>query len=324
MRASWIAQIKQEKAVPTGIGGRTLRKQVYGSGHPYAVPSSGLGEETSIATLTRADMQAWHTQFIRPDNATIMVVGDTTLKEMLPKLEAAFGGWKAPATAKPSGMVPVVALPKQNRVILIDQPGAVQANILIGQLVPSSKNDKATEFEIANSVLGGEFSSRLNMNLRENKHWAYGSYSGVGGAIGQRLWTATAAVQIDKTTESLQELLREIDTYSKGTAPATTLELDKIKATEIRSLPGSYETAGAVLGSIASNVRYNRPDDYQKRRANLISNLNLEQVNAAAKTIQPNSLTIVVVGDFAKIKDKVIALKLGPVTLLDKDGNPVK
>lgn len=324
VRASWIAQIKQEKAVPTGIGGRTLRKQVYGSGHPYAVPSSGLGEESSIATLTRADMQTWHTQFIRPDNATIMVVGDTTLKEMLPELEAAFGGWKAPATAKPSGMVPVVALPKQNRVILIDQPGAVQANILIGQLVPSSKNDKATEFEIANSVLGGEFSSRLNMNLRENKHWAYGSYSGVGGAIGQRLWTATAAVQIDKTTESLQELLREIDTYSKGTAPATTLELDKIKATEIRSLPGSYETAGAVLGSIASNVRYNRPDDYQKRRANLISNLNLEQVNAAAKTIQPNSLTIVVVGDFAKIKDKVIALKLGPVTLLDKDGNPVK
>lgn len=324
VRASWIAQIKQEKAVPTGIGGRTLRKQVYGSGHPYAVPSSGLGEESSIATLTQADMQAWHKQFLRPDNATIIVVGDTTLKEMLPKLEAAFGGLKAPATAKPSGMVPVVALPKLNRVILIDQPGAVQANILIGQLVPSSLNEDATEFEIANSVLGGEFSSRLNMNLRENKHWAYGSYSGVGGAVGQRLWTAQAAVQIDKTTESLQEMLREINTYAQGTAPATPLELDKIKATEIRSLPGSYETAGAVLGSIASNVRYNRPDDYQVRRANLISGLTLEQVNAAAKTIQPDSLTIVVVGDLSKIQDKVQALKLGPVTVLDKDGNPVK
>jgi predicted Zn-dependent peptidase len=324
VRASWIAQIKQEKARPTGIGGRVLRKEVYGSGHPYAVPASGLGEEVSIASLTQSDMQSWHAQYLRPDNATIMVVGDTNLKQMLPKLEAAFGGWKAPAGAKPSAMVPVVALPQQNRVILIDQPGAVQANILIGQLVPSSMNDKATEFEIANSVLGGEFSSRLNMNLRENKHWAYGSYSGVGGAIGQRLWTASAAVQIDKTAESLQELMREIDTYAQGSAPATTQELDKIKASEIRSLPGSFETASAVLGSIGSNVRYSRPDDYQKRRVELISGLTLEQVNAAVRTLQPDSLTIVVVGDLSKIKDKITALNIGPVTVLDANGQPVK
>jgi zinc protease len=324
VRASWIAQIKQEKARPAGIGGRVLRKEVYGSGHPYAVPSSGLGEEASIASLTQADMQAWHKQFLRPDNATIMVVGDTTLDEMLPKLEAAFGGWKAPATAKPSAKVPAVALPSQNRVILIDQPGAVQANILIGQLVPSSMSDKATEFDIANSVLGGEFSSRLNMNLRENKHWAYGSYSGVGPAIGQRLWTASAAVQIDKTAESLQELMREIDGYAQGSAPATTPELDKIKASEIRSLPGSFETASAVLASIGSNVRFNRPDDYQKRRADLISGLTLEQVNAAARSLKPDSLTIVVVGDLAKIKDKVMALDIGPVTVLDADGQPAK
>lgn len=324
VRATWIAQIKQEKARPTGIGGRVLRKQVYGSGHPYAVPASGLGEETSIASLTRSDMQSWHSQYLRPDNATIMVVGDTNLKEMLPKLEAAFGGWQAPAGSKPSTTIPAVSLPKQNRVILIDQPGAVQANILIGQLVPSSMNDKATEFEIANSVLGGEFTSRLNMNLRENKHWAYGSYSGVGGAIGQRLWSATAAVQIDKTAESLQELLREIDSYAKGSAPATTQELDKIKASEIRSLPGSFETASAVLGSIGSNVRFKRPDDYQKRRADLISGLTLEQVNAAARTLQPDSLTVVVVGDLSKIKDKITALNIGPVTVLDKDGNIVK
>ena len=324
VRASWIAQIKQEKARPAGIGGRVLRKEVYGSGHPYAVPSSGLGEEASIASLTQADMKAWHQQFLRPDNATIMVVGDTSLKEMLPKLEAAFGGWKAPATAKPSAKVPAVNLPTQNRVILIDQPGAIQANILIGQLVPSSMNDKATQFEIANSVLGGEFSSRLNMNLREDKHWAYGSYSGVGPAIGQRLWTASAAVQIDKTAESLQELLREIDSFAEGTAPATDKELDKIKASEIRSLPGSFETASAVLASIGSNVRFNRPDDYQKRRADLISGLTLEQVNAAAKTLKPDSLTIVVVGDLSKIKDKVMALDIGPVTVLDANGQPVK
>ena len=324
VRASWIAQIKQEKARPAGIGGRVLRKEVYGRGHPYAVPASGLGEESSIASLTQKDMRAWHEQFLRPDNATIMVVGDTTLKQMLPKLEAAFGGWKPTAGTKPSAKLPTVAPPTGNRVILIDQPGAVQANILIGQLVPSSMSDKATEFEIANAVLGGEFSSRLNMNLREDKHWAYGSYSGVGDAIGQRLWTASAAVQIDKTAESLQELLREINAFAKGSGPVNALELDKIKAIETRSLPGSFETASAVLGSIGSNVRFNRPDDYQKRRADLVSGLTLEQVNAAARTLKPDSLTIVVVGDLSKIKDKVTALNIGPVTVLDASGQATK
>jgi zinc protease len=324
VRASWIASIKQEKARPAGIGGRVLRQTVYGMGHPYAVAASGLGEEDSIASLTKDDMMAWHRDWIRPDNATLLVVGDTTLKEVLPKLETAFTSWKAPSSAKPTVAVTPVALPKQKRVILIDQPGAVQANILIGQLVPSSRDANATQFEIANSILGGEFSSRLNMNLRENKHWAYGSYSGVGGAQGQRLWTASAAVQIDKTAESLQELMREVGEYATGKAPAKPEELAKIKASEVRGLPGSFETANAVLGALGGIVRYDRPDDYQAQRAALITGLELDQVNAAAKTIQPDALTVVVVGDLSKIRDKVAALNIGPLTVLDNTGKPVK
>lgn len=324
VRASWIASIKQEKARPAGIGGRTLRQTVYGTGHPYAVASSGLGEEDSIASLTKDDMLAWHRDWIRPDNATLLVVGDTTLKEVLPKLESTFASWKAPSAAKPTVAVTPVALPKQKRVILIDQPGAVQANILIGQLVPSSRDANATQFEIANSILGGEFSSRLNMNLRENKHWAYGSYSGVGGAQGQRLWTASAAVQIDKTAESLQEMMREVTEYATGKAPAKPEELAKIQASEVRGLPGSFETANAVLGAMGGIVRYDRPDDYQAQRAALITGLNLDQVNAAAKTIQPDALTVVVVGDLSKIRDKVTALNIGPLTVLDNTGKPVK
>ncbi len=324
VRASWIASIKQEKARPAGIGGRVLRQTVYGMGHPYAVAASGLGEEDSIASLTKDDMMAWHRDWIRPDNATLLVVGDTTLKEVLPKLETAFTSWKAPSSAKPTVAVTPVALPKQKRVILIDQPGAVQANILIGQLVPSSRDANATQFEIANSILGGEFSSRLNMNLRENKHWAYGSYSGVGGAQGQRLWTASAAVQIDKTAESLQELMREVGEYATGKAPAKPEELAKIKASEVRGLPGSFETANAVLGALGGIVRYDRPDDYQAQRAALITGLELDQVNAAAKTIQPDALTVVVVGDLSKIRDKVAALNIGPLTVLDNTGKPIK
>jgi zinc protease len=118
--------------------------------------------------------------------------------------------------------LPGVKLPAKPRVFLIDQPGAVQANILVGQLVPSSTDAGAIDFDIANAVLGGEFSSRLNMNLRESKHWAYGSYSGTpSDASGQRPWIASAAVQIDKTADSMKELDREIRDYATGKVPAT-------------------------------------------------------------------------------------------------------
>ena len=216
-----------------------------------------------------------------------------------------------------------VALPAKPRVFLIDQPGAIQANIYVGQLMPSTKDAGATRLEIANAVLGGEFSSRLNMNLREDKHWAYGSYSFLQNAIGERPWLSFAAVQIDKTAESLKEMSREINDYASGKTPATPAEVSKIQATEIRGLPGSFETANAVMGSLAGNVRYDRPDDYVTRRATEIKALTPAQVADAAKAIDPNALTWVVVGDLSKIEQPVRALNLGEVSVVDADGKPV-
>jgi predicted Zn-dependent peptidase len=209
------------------------------------------------------------------------------------------------------------------RVFLIDQPGAIQANIYVGQLMPSTKDAGATRLEIANAVLGGEFSSRLNMNLREDKHWAYGSYSLLQNAIGERPWLSFAAVQIDKTAESLKEMSREINDYASGKAPATPEEVSKIQATEIRGLPGSFETANAVMGSLTGNVRYDRPDDYVTRRATEIKALTPAQVADAAKAIHPDALTWVVVGDLSKIEQPVRALNLGEVSVVDADGKPV-
>lgn len=324
VRAQWLATIKQEKARPNSLARRLAAPLMYGEGHPYSIPPSGTGNEAAIASLTKADMQAWHKAWIRPDDATLIVVGDTNLKEITPKLEAAFANWNSNKTAAAVTALPVVSLPAKPRVFLVNQPGAVQANILVGQLVPSSKDAKALEFEIANSVLGGEFSSRLNMNLRENKHWAYGSYSGVGGALGQRTWIASAAVQIDKTAESAKELLREITEYAEGKAPAKAEEVAKIKATEVRGLPGSFETANAVLGAVSGIIRYGRADDYQAQRAAKISALTPEQVNAQTSTIKPSALTWVIVGDLSKIEAGIRALNLGEVTVLDADGKAVK
>ncbi|WP_028918388.1 pitrilysin family protein [Pseudoxanthomonas sp. J35] len=326
VRATWIAGIAQEKARPNGAALRVLPPLLYGAGHPYAIPFSGSGTEQSIASLTRDDLVAFHRQWVRPENATLIVVGDTTLDEVVPLLEKHFGDWKGegPAPAPAATAMPAdVPRPARSTVYLIDQPGAVQATILAGQVVPSTKDPGAIRFDFANSVLGGEFSSRLNMNLREDKHWAYGAYSFSSAALGQRPWIAFAPVQIDKTAESLQELDREIREYTSGKNPPTEKEVAKIQATEIRSLPGAYETGRSVLGTIGGIVRYDRPDDYVFKRKAEIEALTVDQVKEAASTIDPDRLVWVVVGDVSKVEAPVRALELGEVHIVDADGKPV-
>ncbi|RPE80241.1 M16 family metallopeptidase [Vulcaniibacterium tengchongense] len=322
VKASWIAGIKQEKARPNGAALRVLPPLLYGEGHPYAMPFSGSGTEASIAALTREDLLGYHRRWLRPQGATLIVVGDTTLAEIVPLLEKHFGDWTGEGGGAAATTVPEVARPQKPRVFLIDQPGAIQANIFAGELVPSTRHADAVKFDIANAVLGGEFSSRLNMNLREDKHWAYGAYSFTSNALGQRPWLAFAPVQIDRTVESLKEMRREIADYASGKAPPTAAEVAKIQATEIRGLPGAYETASAVLGTIGGIVRYGRPDDYVFKRKAEIEALTPEQVKRAAATLDPNALTWVVVGDLERIEQPIRALDLGEVQVLDADGKP--
>jgi len=325
VRATWISGIAQEKARPNGVALRVLPPLLYGKGHPYAIPFSGTGTEESIASLTRDDLVQFHRQWIRPDGATLIVVGDTTLDEVVPLLEKHFGDWKAETLAPASGKdVPAVPRPGKAQVYLIDQPGAVQATILAGQVVPSTRDPEAIRFDFANAVLGGEFSSRLNMNLREDKHWAYGAYSFTSDALGPRPWIAFAPVQIDRTADALKELDREIRQYARGEAPPTPAEVAKIQATEIRSLPGAYETGRAVLGTISGMVRYDRPDDWVFRRKAQIEALNVDQVKAAAAALDPDRLVWVVVGDLKQVEAPVRELNLGEVRIIDADGRPVR
>jgi predicted Zn-dependent peptidase len=322
VRATWLAQIKQEKARPSSIARRISPLTLFGNGHPYSVLASGT--EASVAAFKRDELVEWVKQRLRPDRATLIVVGDVTLAELQPKLTAAFAEWKAPAAATPLPQLATVKLPAKPRVFLVDQPGAIQANIWAGHVVPSSKDSGAIDFEVANSVLGGEFSSRLNMNLRENKHWAYGSYSNATNALGQRIWAATAAVQIDKTIESLKELDREIREFATGKNAAKPDEIKMIQSKSVRALPGSFETAQAVLGTISNIVLYGRPDDYAAQRATRIQNLKPTDVHTAAKSIKPDGVTWIIVGDLSKIEKPIRDLKLGDVKVVDADGKVLR
>ncbi|QDA57486.1 M16 family metallopeptidase [Thermomonas aquatica] len=322
VKGQWIAGIRQEKAQPSGAAMRVLPSLMFGAGHPYGNPLSGTGTEAAISALTRADLVAFHQRMMQPKGATVIVVGDTTLKEIVPVLEKHFGDWKVDG-AGGAPAIPAVANVKQPRVFLIDQPGAVQANIFAAELVPSSKDPGAIAFDMANMVFGGDFTARLNMNLREDKHWSYGASSRAGGAVGQRMWRASAPVQIDKTAESVAEIKREMAEFFGGARGTTAEELARQQKGMTLSLPGAYETAGAVMNTIGSNVLYGRPDDYVFQRKAAIEAITPAQVDAAAKTLDPNGITWVVVGDLKKTEAPIRALNLGEVTILDADGKPV-
>jgi zinc protease len=324
VRQQWIAQIAQEKSRPNSLGFRLLPPLLYGDGHAYAIPFTGSGTAESIGQLTRDEMVAWHRDHVRPDNATLIVVGDTTLAEIMPMLEREFGDWRAPSTPVPPRNVAGVERPQQARVFLVDQPGAIQANILVGQVIGSTMDDDALAFDIANGVFGGIFSSRINMNLREEKSWSYGAYSFASGARGQRPWMIAAPVQIDRTVDSIAELQREMAEFVNGSNPASEDEVAKIKARNVRGMPGQFETAGAVMGTIGGILRYERPDDYVQQLKERTEAMPIGEVHAAAASLDPATMTWVIVGDLAKIEQPIRELGLGEVSVVDSDGRPVR
>jgi zinc protease len=324
VQGQWLASIAQEKTSPSSLASRILPPLLYGAGHAYAVPGTGSGTEASISSLTAADLQAFHQNWIRPDAARITVVGDTTLAEIIPALNKVFANWKAPATPRPTKNIPDVALPTATTVYLMDKPNAEQTTIFAGHLLPSTKAADRFVTNTAINLLGGQFTARLNMNLREEKHWAYGAYTGQGESLGQRNLYAWAPVQTDKTIESIQEVAREFKDYV-GARPATQEELDRLIANDVRSLPGQYETGAAAAGSLNSIVIFGHPDDYVQTMKTRLQSQTLAQVQAAAKAhIHPEALTWVIVGDLGKIEAGVRGLNLGEVKILDADGKIIR
>jgi predicted Zn-dependent peptidase len=322
VRKLWLAAIAQEKTRPLGIALRVLPPLLYRPGHAYAIPMSGTGDEASVAALTRTDMVDFHRDWLRPDTATLIVVGDTTLARVRALIERRFGDWRAPATPRQHKNIAAVALPPAARVYLIDRPGAIQSVVIAGLVSPSSRAPNVLEIDTMNTVLGGLFSSRLNSNLREDKHWAYGAYSAFTGAVGQRPWIAYAQVQIDKTAEATAELARELRDYV-GARPASAEEIARARNNDIRGLPAQFETSAAVLGAIGSIVRYGHPDDHiQTLKARLEAQTDDGVRAAAREVLHPDALTWVIVGDLGKIEAPIRALKLGEVQILDTDGRP--
>ncbi|CTP88330.1 M16 family metallopeptidase [Xanthomonas graminis] len=324
IRGQWLAGIAQEKTNPNELAMRVLPPLLYGKTHPYGIPLTGSGTEAAIQSLDARDLQAFHDQWLRPDNLRILVAGDTTLAQIVPQLDALFGDWKAPKAALPKKDLRRVAAQPAPRVYLINRPDAPQSVILAGLLAPSTKAPDNLAIDVANDAFGGTFTSRLNMNLREDKRWAYGAFTRIKDAQGQRPFLFSAPVQTDKTAESAAEILKEAKAVV-GDKPLTAEEIANIKNQRIRALPGSFETTGAVLDAVESIVQYGRPDDYVQTLRSRLEGIDQAAAEAAIKEIvAPQAMTWVIVGDLKQIEAPVRALKLGELQVLDSDGQPVK
>lgn len=316
LRGRWIAAIEQEKASPVQLALRMLPPEIYGADHAYGVPFTGSGTIASITSLTRDDLTRFHQTWLRPDNGTIFVVGDTTLGAIKPLLERAFGGWRVPDGDVPQKNVVHVDRPSKGKVIIVDKPGSPQSLILAGHVAPPSNAENAIAINAMNDVLGGQFTARVNMNLREDKGWAYGAYTFLQGARGQRPYMVYAPVQTDRTKDSIAELVRELNAI-KSDRPASDAEIQRSIYSNTRSLPGAFETADAVLGSLTSSARYGRDWNYPATLKDQYEALTRSDIEAAARdVVHPESLVWVVVGDREKIEGGIRELDLGPVEVI--------
>ncbi len=321
LRKQRIAQIQREKADPVGMALRVFPRVVFGEGHAYANPWTGTGTEASAAKITRADIVKFHQTWFKPNHATLIVTGATTMAEIRPKLERLFASWK-PGDVPRKNIAPV-ASPAATSVYLLDRPGSLQTVLIAGDIAPPKANPDEPAIETMSAVLGSDFGSRINMNLREAKHWSYGAFSFIRDARGPRPFIAYAPVQTDKTKESIVELQRELRGIL-GERPITPDELKRAQASLTLTLPGSWETMGAVAGSIGDIVAFGLDDRYFDTYADRVRAQTVATVTAAAaKVVQPDHMVWVVVGDRARIEPSIKELNLGEIHLVDADGNPV-
>jgi len=322
LKKQLLIGIQQEKVTPIQMALRVFPRYLFGQNHAYGNPLTGSGTEDSVMQITRDTLLEFYNEWFKVNNATMIVVGDTTLEEIVPKLEEKFSEWK-PGKLKTKN-IENVPYPEKPVIYIMDRPESQQSIVIAGHIAIPTNNPDEQAIQTLNNILGGTFISRLNLNIREDKHWSYGANSFLLGARGQRPFIVYSSVQSDKTKETIIEFYKELSEIVSA-KPVTEEEFSKNQMNQILELPGLWETAGAVLGSVTGIVNYKLDDDYYSVYAQRIKQLKLEDVNRVTPlVIRPQSLTWVIVGDRKQIEPGIRELDMGEIKIIDSDGNEIK
>ncbi|MDM7928182.1 MAG: pitrilysin family protein [Blastomonas fulva] len=310
VRVQQLTRIQAEFSEPQGIALRNLPPLLYGASHPYGVPLTGTGDPAVVTKLTRDQLAAYHSQWMRPERASIFVVGDTTLKDMLPMLEQRFGKWPSNRMALMQKDFSAAIPAGQGRIILIDRPNSPQSLILAGQVLNAKGTDNLLALETANDIMGGDFLSRINMDLRETKGWSYGSRSLIQRPKNDVPFLIFAPVQTNQTGPSVSAIIDQMNGFigDKGVTPE---ELDRTVKGSSLELAGTYERSSSVLSQMQSDALYGRPTNYAESLAAQYRSMDAAKLNGAMReALNPKTLTWLIVGDAAKIEDQLKALNM--------------
>jgi predicted Zn-dependent peptidase len=308
LRQEQITAILQSRDDPAAVVPQAFAREVFGTMHRFGTPA--IGTITTLKGFAPADLRTFHTSMYQPSNATLIVTGDVQSATVIPMLERAFGGWAGahPVSRTP---VPVAAQVPEREVDIIDIPGAAQSQIRIGWVGVARSTPDYFTLQVLNTVLGGSFTSRLNLNLREKNQYTYGASSRFDMRLSPASFAAGAGVQTDKTAEALKEFFNELNGIR---TPVDADELKKAKNYITLGFPSEFETIDDFSQHLEEMVVYKLPDDYFNRYAmNIQAVTSANVAEAAAKYIQPSKFKVVVVGDRKVIEPGIRALNLGTV-----------
>jgi len=315
VRERRIGEVAEELTDPAGLAQRVFLTAVYGAGHPYARAATA-GDAAVIAATDPARLEAEHRAWFRPDLARITAVGNVTMPQLLAALESEFGNWRggpiagaAPVQPPAPPSAPFSAQPPIPRLLVIDRPNSPSSYLMLGRITPLIGYAPGMEtIGLANEVLGSGFLSRLMSDLREAKSWTYGIGSGLSGVTGQRAFAVETQVQADRTADSIRAIIAQLAAFP-GTRPVDEVELQRVTTGNIRSLPGRFETNAQVLDALLANQLLGREDRYHARLPEIYRAVDAAAINAAARDyLQPDGLTIVVVGDRSVIEGQLSTL----------------
>jgi zinc protease len=317
-----IAGLAAARGAPAGIAGRVRNSVFYGQAHPYAK----ITNEADLQAITVDDCKKFVKDWVKPGGARLFVVGDITADEVKAKLTPRFKGWTG--RVKPRTVVPALAPRNNGRIFLVDAPGSPQTIIFVAHPGPARQAKDYIPTSLAVDILGGMFTSRINLNLREDKGWTYGAGSGMAYLRTRGLFITSAQVKTDTTGGSIRELVKEITNMSAS--DVTDGELELAKGGAIQSLPARFATGEAIANSFNELIYFGLPLDYWAKYVPAVEKVNKASIRAASKAwFRPKDLVVLVVGDAKVIRpelDKIVAEKLlgaGGIVELDADGNVV-
>lgn len=309
-RKQRLTTLIQWRDEPRSIASVLFNRTLYGTKHPYGIPT--IGTERSLKSLRPEDLKEFHVTYFRPNNAALIVVGDVTAETLLPRLEAQFGSWERGRL--PTATWPGIRQVGKRQIYLVDKPGAAQSEIRIGRVgLPRLTRDYYAVV-VMNTILGGSFTSRLNQNLREEHGYSYGAGSFFDFRTLPGPFVAASAVQTDVTDKAVAEFMKELNGILE---PVPEEELTRARNYVALRFPQSFQTVAQIAGRLEELVTYDLPDSYFNEYVDRILEVTAEDVQRVArKTIDPERIAIVIVGDRQKIEKGIRALNLGPIKVM--------